>query len=617
MDRGEERATLQPLDHCIREGFKKLYQNQQLCDATIVTEGQRFPCHRMLLAAVNPYFRAMFVNSFKESHDGEILMHDMDPFTLQTVLNYLYTEEISITAESAQAVFVAASRLQILPLLEICTSFLLKEVSLKNCVKLYELGYAHNEQALLQAAMRHISLNFRRLFVKANSFRQLQLSSLISIISSDSLLVSSELVVYWVVRRWVRFQSSKRHPFLGELMKHVRLPLLTHEELREVQLESEHYRDIRLQWKRLNGQERLQECGGLRQGMYNKCIVCVDLFNKEGPELKIKDSQIGCYNPQSGAWEKLPPLKCLYCARCLAVRDKLYVTGGVHRDYSYSDTLHEYSSFRGQWIRLPSMSTPRASHGFLDCNQKLYAIGGWCCYEGYLDSAECFDLAKKVWAPISRLPFTLSHFASTVLKNKLYIVGGVTGARGSWTASRKVLIYKASSDVWVQVLLDFECCWAGAVSMNNGICVVGGYFRSRARHYNEGWPDSGSLHCTRKCFFLGEDGRVNKDVAIPKLPVEIAGAGVVRWKKRIYVLGGEKTNLYTNRDDKNKEEYYNTIYYWEPGDARWTQCPERLPFTNWGLSGFGCSTLKVPKRPILSLFRKTSIALTAVELAES
>lgn len=75
----------------------------------------------MLLAAVNPYFRAMFVNSFKESHDGEILMHDMDPFTVQTVLNYLYTEEISITAESAQAVFVAASRLQILPLLEICT----------------------------------------------------------------------------------------------------------------------------------------------------------------------------------------------------------------------------------------------------------------------------------------------------------------------------------------------------------------------------------------------------------------------------------------------------------------------------------------------------------------
>ncbi|EMP42087.1 Kelch repeat and BTB domain-containing protein 5 [Chelonia mydas] len=243
-------------------GLKQLYQDHQLCDATIVAEGKRFPCHRMLLAAVNPYFRAMFVSSFKESQDGEVLLQDMAPSTVQTILQYLYTEKISVTSETAQAVFIAASRLQILPLLEICS-------------------------------------------------------------------------------------------------------------------------------------------------------------------------------------------------------------------------------------------------------------------------------------------------------------------------------------------------------------------RSRVRHRNERWPDSGNLHCTRKCFFLGEDGKVNKDVVIPKLPVEIAGAGVVRWKRRIYVLGGENTYLYNNHDGENEEEYYNTIYYWEPGDHRWTQCPERLPFSNWGISGFGCATLKLPKKTILSLFRKTSVALTAVELADS
>lgn len=75
----------------------------------------------MLLAAVNPYFRAMFVSSFKESQDGEVLMQDMAPSTVQTILQYLYTEKISVTSETAQAVFIAASRLQILPLLEICS----------------------------------------------------------------------------------------------------------------------------------------------------------------------------------------------------------------------------------------------------------------------------------------------------------------------------------------------------------------------------------------------------------------------------------------------------------------------------------------------------------------
>ncbi|XP_050787918.1 kelch-like protein 6 [Gopherus flavomarginatus] len=616
MEEDDTEEAPKPLGHYIREGLKQLYQEQQLCDATIVAEGKRFPCHRMLLAAVNPYFRAMFVSSFKESQDGEVLLQDMAPSTVQTILQYLYTEKISVTSETAQAVFIAASRLQILPLLEICSRFLLEQVSLENCLVLYELGYAHGEQALLRVAMRQISLNFRHLSLEDKSFLHLKPSTLISIISSDSLVVSSEIVVYRAVRRWMKFQTSNRRPFLSKIMRHVRFPLLTQEELQEVQLESAHCGDMRLRWKRLNRQERLRECGGLRQGMYHKCIVCVDLFNMEGPELKTKDFQVGCFDPQTEKWEKMTPLKCLYCARCLAVADKLYVTGGVHTDDSYSDTLHEYSSFRGRWTQLPSMSMPRASHGFLNCSQKLYAVGGWCRYEDYLDSAECFDLMAKTWTPISRLPYSLSHFAATVLKNKLYLIGGVTDKLGSWYVSRKVLIYKVSSNVWTQVLLEAECYWSGAVSMNNGIYVIGGYFRSRVRHHNERWPDSGNLHCSRKCFFLDEDGRVDKDVVIPKLPVQIAGAGVVRWKKRIYVLGGENTYLYNNHDGENEEEYYNTIYYWEPGDHRWTQCLERLPFSNWGISGFGCATLKLPKKTILSLFRKTAVALTAVELAE-
>uniref|UniRef100_A0A8C8SGW2 BTB domain-containing protein n=1 Tax=Pelusios castaneus TaxID=367368 RepID=A0A8C8SGW2_9SAUR len=455
--------------------------------------------YRMLLAAVNPYFRAMFVNNFKESQDGEVLLQDMDPSTVQTLLNYLYTEEVAMTPETAQAVFIAASRLQILPLNIYSLyfpRFLLEQVSLENCLELYELGYAHDDQRLLRVAMRPISLNFSRLSLEDKRFLNLNPSTLISIISSNNLMVSSEIVVYRAVRRWMKFQTYNRHPFLREIMRHVRLPLLTQEELREVQLESEHYGDMRLRWKRLNRQERLQKCGGLRQGMYNKCIVCVDLFSMEGPELKTKDFQVGCFDPQTEKWEKLQPLKCLYCARCLAVEDKLYVTGGVHTDDSYSDTLHEYSSFRGRWTQLPSMSIPRASHGFLNCNQKLYAVGGWCGYEEYLDSAECFDLLEKTWTPISRLPCALSHFAATVLKNKLYLIGGVTDTLGSWYVSRKVLIYKVSSNVWTQVLLDAERYWSGAVSMNNGI-----YPLDKLPHVRDSAPKSAFVKLYLSCVF--------------------------------------------------------------------------------------------------------------------
>ncbi|XP_066492866.1 kelch-like protein 2 [Tiliqua scincoides] len=615
MDRDKDSLAEEPkpLDYYVREGLKQLQKDQLLCDTTIVAGGERFPCHRMLLAAINPYFRAMFSNSFRESQDGEVLLQDMDPSIVQVVVNYCYTEEIVLQPEMAQDLFVAASRLQILPLLESCSRFLLKHLSVENCLSLYELGYAHSDQALFEEAKALINVHFRRLSQEDESFLSLTPSTLISIISLDSLVISSELIVYRAVWHWVMAQLSSRLPFLRNLLAHVRLPLLTQEELQEVQAELEQYRDLRPRWKRLNRQERLQLSQGLRRGMYSTCIVCVDLFYMEGPELKTRDFQVACYNPQTETWEKLPILKSLYCARCVAVGDKLYVSGGVHTDDSYSDTLHEFCPLRGRWSQLPSMSVARASHGFLACNQKLFAMGGWRKYEAYLNSAESFDLVEKVWTPLAKMPFALSHFASAVLKEKLYLVGGVTDTVGSWFASRKVLIYDVSADSWSQVLLNHECYWSGAVAMNNGIYVIGGYFRSRVRHRNERWSELGSLRCSQKCFFLGEDGRVDKSVSIPRLPMKLAGAGVVRWKHRIYVLGGENTYLYNNLEGENQEEYYNTMFYWEPGATKWTQCQERLPFTSWGLSGFGCTTMKMPKKPIMELFRKTSVALTAID----
>ncbi|XP_063173735.1 kelch-like protein 24a [Candoia aspera] len=602
-----------PLDHYIREGLKELYEEKLLCDTTIVAKGERFPCHRMLLAAINPYFRAMFSNSFRESQDGEVYLQDMEPSIIQAVVRYYYTEEVILMPEMAEDLFEAASRLQILPLLESCSRFLLEHLGPENCLRAYQLGFAHSDAALFQEAKALVHAHFKRLSQEAPAFLELSPSALASILAADGLLVSSELVVYRAAWRWVAAQGAARRPFLAPLLAHVRFPLLTPDELRQVQAELLRSRELRPRWRRLSRQERLAQCRGLRRGMFATCIVCVDLFNMEGPELKTKDFQVGCFDPAAEAWERLPLLKSLYCARCVAVRERLFVAGGVHTDDSYSDTLHEYCALRGRWSQLACMSVARASHGFLACGPRLFALGGWRGYEEYLDSAESFDLAARRWAPIARMPLALSHFAAAALRGRLYLVGGVTDAVGSWYASRKVLIYEVGADAWSQVCLNSECYWAGAVAMNEGIYVVGGYFRSRARHRQERWPDAGNLHCTRRCFFLGPDGRVDRRVAVPRLPVELAGAGVVRWKRRIYVLGGENTYLYNRLEGESDEEYYNTVYYWEPGAPKWTRCAQRLPFTSWGLSGFGCAAMKLPKKPILELFRKTAVALTAVE----
>ncbi|XP_067422767.1 kelch-like protein 12 [Emydura macquarii macquarii] len=595
--KGEKQELPKPLE--LSKGLKQLYQHQLLCDATLVCEGRRFSCHRVLLAAVSPYFKDVFTSSWKESQGGEVVLQDMSPSLLQSILKYIYTEELSLTLETAPDLFAAASKLQILPLVEICSRFLGNKVSMQNCIGIYTLAQAYNHQALLHATLQLIILNFGR-FCEEDDFLRLDLRSLITILSADGLAVASELEVFQAVRRWLQFQPTTCHSLLSELMRHVRLSLLTDKEIVEVQMDSERFGDVQLCWKQLDSEERLHESGGLRQGMYDEQIVSVDAQMWEDQELENEDFLMGSYDPLAEKWEKLPGLKSLTHPACVALGDKLYVSGGICRN-SYSDALYEFNSFKGQWTQLPSMSVPRATHGFLSCNQRLYAMGGWCGFHEFLNSAECFDIAEQIWTPISMMPFVLSRSASTVLKKKLYLLGGAIGLTSYWQFHRGLLIYEVSSDTWTQVSLNNGFFSAGAVAIDNGIYVIGGYAEKRAREWAEGGLVPENRHCTRKCFFITENGKVNEEIVIPKLPKGIANAAVVHWKKRIYVLGGE-----------NLTQCYKTIYYWEPGQPKWNKCPEDIPVSYEGVSGFGCTTLKIPKKEILSLFQKTSVALTAV-----
>ena len=54
-------------DSCLR-GFLALYDQQLLCDVTLVAQGQDFQCHRAMLAASSPYFQVhLRLNGFIES----------------------------------------------------------------------------------------------------------------------------------------------------------------------------------------------------------------------------------------------------------------------------------------------------------------------------------------------------------------------------------------------------------------------------------------------------------------------------------------------------------------------------------------------------------------------
>uniref|UniRef100_A0A8C5RGU6 Uncharacterized protein n=1 Tax=Laticauda laticaudata TaxID=8630 RepID=A0A8C5RGU6_LATLA len=233
----------------------------------------------------------------------------------------------------------------------------------------------------------------------------------------------------------------------------------------------------------------------------------------------------------SEKWEKLPPIKYLSYPGCTSVGCKLYLSGGQKDNCTFVDVLYEYSSLTSQWMQLPSMTTSRAVHPFLACNKKLYALGG-CNDLGPLTSAEAFCVEQSTWISIANLPLALMYPASAMLKNKLYLIGG----KASWSY-RGLLIYDTNANWWTEVPMEFACYGAAAVSVGNGIYVLGGYSEERGNvvvHTSMGSEEVPS--CTKGSFYLCENGRVNWEVNIPELPIALAFACALEFQGKIYLL---------------------------------------------------------------------------------
>ncbi|KAM9312022.1 kelch repeat and BTB domain-containing protein 8-like [Gastrophryne carolinensis] len=559
----------EPLECAIMKGLKELYLTHTLCDAVLVTETKRFPCHRVVLASVSPYFLAMFTSSMIETKHGEVSLLDVPTSAMQTIMHFIYTGEVALSLDNVEDLFIVSSRLQISTMVNLCSRFLTNEINSDNCFWIFSLALSHYHSELLEIALQYIGWNIRSLY-KKDDFLHLEQAEVIRILSSDQLMVSSELDIYRIALHWWKVNGATDTSFPKELMSIIRFPLMLPHELDEFK------RDIKKEEYDLSQPTNFK----LRQGMFEKRIVCMDLQAREDPKLNDKDFFLDSYDPISDRWDKLMPLNSLMFPGCLALGNRLYVTGGIKQDDSVSQTFHVYDSVTNQWADLPSMMSPRSLQGFLSYKQRLYIVGGWDGND-VLDSTECFDLSKNCWFKLSKLHFPLCAFASAQLKGKLYIIGGETGP-GRLLSEKGLLIYDISSDMWSHIPMKTVVAFGGAVTMDNKVLVIGGYDR-----YS---PTTRELLATSRCLCLNEQGFICEDFTIPPLPKEIASAGVVRWGQRIYVFGGEK-----------EDQFYKNVYFWTPGDSRWTECTQGLPIAHDGVSAFGCVTMQVPMRQFHNL----------------
>jgi N-acetylneuraminic acid mutarotase len=211
------------------------------------------------------------------------------------------------------------------------------------------------------------------------------------------------------------------------------------------------------------------------------------------------------YNPLTSQWTSKMAMPTARSGFAIAVYDnKIYVIGGSVGN-GFVGNNEVYDPAANTWTTKASMQTPRADLTASIVNGQIYLIGGKMYSNQapfYTETAlnEVYDPIKDQWSTKSPIPSPVEGYASAVLSNRIYVIGGskVQASTGSaFTNSNQV--YNPATDQWsLAASLPVASSYATAVATQGNmakeaIYYIGGYTGNQySNHVRIYTPDNNS-----------------------------------------------------------------------------------------------------------------------------
>ncbi|KAK9396017.1 kelch-like 40 [Crotalus adamanteus] len=472
MEEGEEMRLYQQT--LLQDGLKDMLDHQKFLDCVLKVKGKEFPCHRLVLAACSPYFRAMFLSDLDESQKKEVNLEDVDPEVMSKILHYIYTSELELTEQNVQDIFSVANMFQIPSIFTVCVSFLQKRLCLSNCLAIFRLGLMLDCARLAVAARDFICDRFS-LVSRDEEFCQLSPDELIAIISSDSLNIEKEELVFEVVMKWatakerdsrvkalpvvfesIRFRLLDKAYFSDkvekntviksspDLLKKIQLVKDAHEgKLTMVKQKKEKKNEDQI----VNGQldeEEIEKEEETLPGILNDTMrfgmFLQDLI------FMISDSGAVAYDP--GANE------CYFASLSAQIpknhvslvtrENQIFIAGGLYfneddKEDPMNSYFLQYDHLDSDWLGMPPIPSPRCLFGLGEAENSIFVIGGKELKEGeeILDSVLCYDRLSFKWGEADSLPYAVYGHGVVSHNDLVYSIGGKGKDRERGSEQRK------------------------------------------------------------------------------------------------------------------------------------------------------------------------------------
>ncbi|KAF5892146.1 kelch-like protein 40a [Clarias magur] len=485
-------------------GLCELLENDKFVDCVLKIKDQDFPCHKLVLAASSPYFKAMFLSDMKESKKREVVLKDVEPDIMGMILKYIYTCDINLTEQNVQDIFMAANIYQIPSIFSVCVSFLEHKLVLSNCLAIFRLGLLLECPRLASKARDYICERFE-LIIRDQDFNQLGPGELAAIITCDSLNVEKEEKVFESLMKWVEHDQVERLKHLKELLHCVRFRLIppdyfrskveghrlikSNQEIKnDLQLVKDAQKGLLPQVRGPSGKEAEATGGdededendeGLLPGILNNNLrfgmFLTDFI------LMISDKGTVAYDPAenecylASSSTEIPKTHCSLVTK----ENQIFVAGGLiyneeNTEEPFSSYFLQFDPMSSEWLGMPSLPTPRCLFGLTDAENSIFVIGGKELKEGEhaLDTVMIYDRQSFKWGESDPVPYSVYSHGTVTHNGLIYVLGGKTDSK---KCLRRVCVYNPMKFQWKDLApMKTARSLFGVAVHNNKIYVVTG-----------------------------------------------------------------------------------------------------------------------------------------------
>ncbi|XP_062441921.1 kelch repeat and BTB domain-containing protein 12 isoform X4 [Rhea pennata] len=445
MDPKTEEKRKQHHSLTLLEQVTRMKDAAEIIDVVLVAEGEKFPCHKVVLAAFSPYFKAMFTCGLVECTQREVILYDISAESVSIILNYMYSADLHLTNQNVQTVAVAAYFMQMEDVFSICQKYMMDHMDASNCVGIYYFAKHIGAEDLSDQAGKYLYQHFAEVSLQ-EEILEIEVQQLLTLIKSDDLNVSREESILDLVIRWVNHSRKSRVVHLIELLKQVRLVLVSPSFLVEARkrntmiLYNSECNDMFEEALETIRISRLPSLS-LRYGMETTDLLLCIGNNSLGIRSRhgsYADASF-CYAPatQKTYFISSPKygegLGCV-CTGVVTENNDIIVAGEasavkMSRQKTKNIEIYRYHRQGNQCWRSLCTTQFRELYALGTIHNDLYVIGGQMKMKNrYLvtNCVEKYSMEQDTWRSIAPLPLPLACHVVVTVKNKLYVMGGWT-----------------------------------------------------------------------------------------------------------------------------------------------------------------------------------------------